>query len=374
MRLAVFSDTYFPQVNGVSVILGKMKDYMHDNGIEYVYFVPGDADEPGVFTFGGAKFPLYPELLITVPRYHKIEKILDEFKPDVIHLATEFSLGWQGMKYALRHQLPLTSTYHTNFVQYLSYYGMPFLEKPGWRYLRWFHNRCAVNFSPSLSTLRLLEQHGIPNLRHCPHGIDSQLFNPAYRSQELRSHYIDDPDGKILLYVGRIAPEKDLEVLMEAAALLNQRGLEYRLLIVGDGPSRRKLEELKIDNVVFCGYQRGQDLYDLYASADIFVFPSLTETFGNVVVEAMASGLPVVAALAGGVEDNLQPGKNGLAFTAGDACDMATQIESLLKQPDLLRTLARGALAHARSRNWEDILAEFYRVLEDLTVNDQEKV
>ncbi len=367
MRLAIFSDTYFPQVNGVSVILGKMKDYMQQNGIEYVYFVPGDKSEPGVFTFGGSKFPLYPELLITMPRYHEIARILDEFKPDVVHLATEFTLGWQGMKYALRHDLPLTSTYHTNFVQYLSYYGLPFLEKPGWRYLRWFHRHCQVNFSPSVSTLRLLEEHDIPNLRHCPHGIDSELFNPAYRSEAIRLRYMEDPQGKILLYVGRIAPEKDLEVLMEAAAHLNRRGLKYRLLMVGDGPARQKLEETKIENVVFLGYQRGQDLYDLYASADIFVFPSVTETFGNVILEAMASGLPVVAAPAGGVEDNLIEGHNGLAFKAGDAADMADQIEILIKQPELLATLAKGALDHARSRNWDGILADFYQTLYQLT-------
>ena len=360
MRIAVFSDTYFPQV---SVILGKMKDYMKQNDIEYLYFVPGDAAEPGVFTFGGAKFPLYPELLITMPGYHKIEKILNEFRPDMVHLATEFSLGWQGMKYALRHDLPLTSTYHTNFVQYLRYYGMPFLERPGWRYLRWFHNRCLVNFSPSVSTLRLLEEHGIPNLRHCPHGIDSELFNPLYRSEELRSRYVSGSEGIILLYVGRIAPEKDLEVLMEAAGLLNRRGLEYKLLMVGDGPSRHKLEELNIENILFLGYQRGQELYDLYASADIFVFPSVTETFGNVVLEAMASGLPVVAALAGGVEDNLLPGQNGLAFKPGDAFDMAGQIELLMTRAEMRRTLARGALEHARSRSWDEILADFYHVL-----------
>ncbi len=366
MRVAVFSDTYFPQVNGVSVILGKMKDYMQQNGIEYVYFVPGQKAESGVFTFGGAKFPLYPELLITMPSYHKIAKLLDDFKPDVVHLATEFSLGWQGMKYALRRGLPLTSTYHTNFVQYLGYYGMPFLEKPGWRYLRWFHKRCVINFCPSMSTLRLLEEHGIPNLRFCPHGIDSHLFNPAYRNEAIRLRYIDDPQDIILLYVGRIAPEKDLEVLMEAVRLLNRHGLKFRLLMVGDGPSRPKLEGQRIDNVIFCGYQRGQDLYALYASADIFVFPSVTETFGNVILEAMASGLPVVAAPNGGVEDNLLPGRNGLAFKAGDARDMAVQIEKLAAQPEVRQILAQGALEHARSRNWDSILADFYQAMGEL--------
>ncbi|MGI6469476.1 MAG: glycosyltransferase family 4 protein [Syntrophomonadaceae bacterium] len=366
MRIAVFSDTYYPQVNGVSVILGKMKDYMQRHNIEYLYFVPGDTAEPGVFAFGGTKFPLYPELLITMPSYHKIASLMDQFRPDIVHLATEFSLGWQGMKYALRHDLPVTSTYHTNFVQYLRYYKLPFLEKPGWRYLRWFHRRCQINFTPSISTLRLLEQHGIPNLRHCPHGIDSELFNPLYRSEKLRSGYLDSPEGILLLYVGRIAPEKDLEVLLKAAALLNQHGLQYKLLMVGDGPSRRKLENLNIDNVLFLGYKHGQELYDLYASADIFVFPSVTETFGNVVLEAMASGLPVVAALAGGVEDNLLPGKNGLAFKPGEAFDMAQKIEKLMTDKELRLTLSKGALEHARSRSWDGILADFFASLSEL--------
>ena len=366
MRIAVFSDTYYPQVNGVSVILGKMKDYMQHHNIEYLYFVPGDAAEPGVFTFGGTKFPLYPELLITMPSYLKIANIIDQFRPDIVHLATEFSLGWQGMKYALRHDLPLTSTYHTNFVQYLRYYGLPFLEKPGWRYLRWFHNRCQVNFTPSMNTLRLLQEHGIPNLKHCPHGIDSELFNPLYRSEELRSRYLDSPEGILLLYVGRIAPEKDLEVLLEAAGLLNQQGLQYKLLMVGDGPSRQKLENLNIDNVLFVGYKHGQELYDLYASADIFVFPSVTETFGNVVLEAMASGLPVVAALAGGVEDNLLRGQNGLAFKPGNALDMAEQMEKLMTQREMRLNLSKGALEHARSRSWDKVLDDFFATLSKL--------
>lgn len=366
MRIAIFSDTYFPQVNGVSIILGKMKEYMDMKGIEYVYFVPGDTVEPGVFSCGGRKFPFYPELLVTVPRYARIERILDEFKPDLVHVATEFTLGRKGMKYARRRSLPLTSTYHTNFVQYLGYYGFPFLERPAWGYLSRFHSRCDINFCPSLNTLGLLEKHGISSLRHCPHGIDSGLFNPAYRSEFLRKRYLPGGKGIILLYVGRMAPEKDLEVLMEAARLLNQCGLSYRLLMVGDGPSRRKLEDRGIDNVFFCGYLRGQDLYDLYASADMFVFPSVTETFGNVVLEAMASGLPVVATLAGGVEDNLLHGRNGLAFRSGDGKDMADKIKMMMKDGDLRQTLARGALEYARARSWDGIFADFYQTLDDL--------
>lgn len=364
MRIAVFTDTYYPQVNGVSVILKKMKDYMDAQGIQYVYFVPGHIEEPGVFACGGRNFPLYPELLVTMPRHRMVADVLDRFQPDLIHVATEFALGWQGIRYARRHQLPVSSTYHTNFVQYLKYYKLGFLEEPGWKYLRSFHNRCGLNFVPSLSTLRLLEEHGIPRLQHCPHGIDSHLFSPAYHSGTLREQYLPDGDGVLLLYVGRMAPEKDLEVLLEAARILNGRGLAYRLLMVGDGPSRVKLEAMQVENVVFCGYRRGQELYEMYASADIFVFPSVTETFGNVILEAMASGLPVVAAPAGGVEDNLLHQVNGLAFRAGDPLHMAEQMQAVIENDTLRHNLADQALLYARSRTWNQIFAEMFTNLQ----------
>jgi len=363
MRIAIFTDTYFPQVNGVSKYLEEMQKYMDNYDIDYQLFVPQKPigmEMNNITSFYGMPFLLYPELKISWPSRNRIKSTLDKFNPDVIYLPTPLSIGMAGLKYAKRNGIPIVSTYHTNFPQYLRYYHLDSLQKAVWKYLRWFHSFSQINFCPSMETIEQLQNHGINNLDLSNNGIDCAVFSPEIRSEELRKLFA--PEGEVLLlYVGRVAPEKDLDVLIRSIGLLNNAQVAFKLLVVGDGPALKALQEQDIANVIFTGYKSGRELQEIYASSDIFVFPSRTETFGNVILEAMASGLPVVAAYAGGVKESLIDMSNGLAFTPGDEKEMADCILRLVVDSKLRKILADNARSFALARTWDVIFSSFFR-------------
>ncbi|MEA4924102.1 MAG: glycosyltransferase family 1 protein [Syntrophomonadaceae bacterium] len=365
MRIAVFTDTYYPQVNGVSKYLEEMQKYMDNQNIEYKLFVPRKAASTeinNVTSFYGIPFALYPELRISWPRYSRVKSALEQFSPDLIYLATPISIGTAGLKYARKNNIPIVSTYHTNFPQYLSYYHLDSLQGALWQYLRWFHSFSRINFCPSLETVEQLQDHGIGNLMLCNNGIDCTSFSPDLSQEKLRAQLA--PGGEILLlYVGRVAPEKDLDILIGAVERLNHSEPAlpaFKLLVVGDGPSRKAWQEQELKNIIFTGYKTGHELQTIYASSDIFAFPSRTETFGNVILEAMASGLPVVASYAGGIKESLVDGYNGLAFAPGDAKAMADSILQLLVDAKLRQNLAENARKFALERTWDIIFARFF--------------
>jgi glycosyltransferase involved in cell wall biosynthesis len=364
MRVAIFSDTFLPQINGVTKTLAKLKDYMDKQGIGYKFFVPGEgvAAEPSgnVISFNSWNFFLYPECKIALPRYGGVKAALDEFQPELIHLVTPFSVGLMGLKYARDNNIPVVSSYHTNFTDYLKYYKLQMLESVCWRYFRWFHSFCRVNYCPSRDTLIKLQEKGINNLAIWGRGIDATKFSPEFRSQELRRRYTTGNE-LLLIYVGRIAAEKEIDVLLNAVALLNKKQLAFKLVVVGDGPERSQLEAEHIPNVIFTGYQFGRELQQLYATADIFVFPSSYETYGNVILEAMSSGLPVVGAYAGGVKENLMDMDNGLAFTSGSSEEMAEKIAQLLTDDQLRISLAKNAKRHAMTRDWDEVFLTLFK-------------
>jgi len=277
----------------------------------------------------------------------------------VSYVTTPLSIGRAGLKYARINGIPIVSTYHTNFPQYLRYYHLDSLQGAVWKYLRWFHSFSTVNFCPSMETIEQLQNHGIGNLILCNNGIDCASFSPEVCSEKLRNLFA--PEGEVLLlYVGRVAPEKDLDVLIRAIGLLNNTKVAYKLLVVGDGPSRKSLQEQDLKNIIFTGYKVGRELQEIYASSDIFVFPSRTETFGNVILEAMASGLPVIAAYMGGVKESLRDMSNGLAFTPGDEKAMADCIFKLLLDGQLRKNLAENARSFALARTWDTIFRRFF--------------
>ncbi|NPV91841.1 MAG: glycosyltransferase family 1 protein [Firmicutes bacterium] len=369
MRIALFSDTSLNQINGVAVNLLKMKDYMDRKGIQYRFFVPGASSDRNVLgsiiNSRSFNFLLYPECRIALPRYDVIKKELDRFRPDIIHLVNEFSMGLAGLKYGLGNHLPLVGSFHTNIPGYLRYYRAGFLENTAWRYMRWFHGHCLVNFCPSIDTMEELDKRGFINPEVLENGIDTDRFSPVWRDRGVLEKY-GIAESTVLLYVGRVAPEKDLDLLLDAMELLNRSGVDCRLLVVGDGPSRKKLEARNVDNVVFAGYLTGEELLTVFASADIFAFPSRTETFGNVVLEAMSSGLPVAAVYGGGVRDHLLHLQNGIACEPGDCRAMADALQRLVEDPGLRETLGRNAREYALTKSWNrvfDELFESYRAI-----------
>lgn len=369
MKVAIFTDTFLPQVNGVTNTLYQMKGYMDKKGIEYRFAVPGDRFNEDFFqktiSFQSFNFFLYPECKISLPRYQEVRETMGRFNPDVIHIVTPFSLGLTGLKYAKDAGIPLVSSYHTNFPQYLRYYNFDFLENALWHFFRWFHSNSCINFCPSRDTLTMLYEKGIRNLEVWGRGIDTQRFSPAFRSEKLRFEHGVKRDT-LLLYVGRIAPEKELSVLMDAVDILNAKGLMFKLLVVGDGPSRQELEDKNPGNVVFTGYKSGLELQRYYASSDIFVFPSGTETYGNVILEAMASGLPVVAAYSGGIKENLMDMYNGIAFEPGDSEAMAAAIQTLIQDKMLRERLAENARSYSQFRSWDSIFDNLFQKYREL--------
>jgi glycosyltransferase involved in cell wall biosynthesis len=246
------------------------------------------------------------------------------------------------------------SSYHTRFAQYLQFYHFGWLAGPTWHYLRWFHNRTRVTFCPTESIRQELCKQGIRQVGVWSRGVDSDRFHPAKRDTAIRERLGIRPDEVVLLYAGRLAAEKNLEMLYEAFQRLPQQ-VPLRLLLVGDGPLRGRLERDSDGRVIFAGYRHGEELAQLYASSDIFVFPSLTETFGNVVTEAMASGLAVVAFRAPGPKDVIQDGRTGVLVSEINARAFSTAVIPYLESPDARARLGRAARRWAEAQTWDSV-------------------
>lgn len=372
MRIAYFTDTYLPQINGVTNTLGRLGDYLKNRQIEHLIFAPQYEREPSGLTclcpspvarFKSVTLPFYPECRLSLPNYTKLAGIADRFRPDLIHLTDPLGIGLAGLRYAKERRIPVVSSFHTNFDAYLSYYKMEYLEGMVWALFQWFHNSCAMNFCPSQTTMQVLAAKGIENLALWARGVDSVRFSPHHRREEIRRRFISRPEQLLFLYVGRIAPEKDLDILTQSIKQVNQTHQEkIRFIIAGDGPYAQDMREQSDGNVLFTGYLQGAELSSLYASCDAFVFPSSTETFGNVVLEAMASRLPVITVRSGGVTDNVVDGQNGLLCAPRDEASLAEAMIRLADQDELREALAANALAHASSQSWNTI---FDRLLGD---------
>jgi glycosyltransferase involved in cell wall biosynthesis len=362
LKIAVFSDVYLPQINGLAFSLQKMQDYMNKNNIEYSFFVPqntGITKAHNITPVQSMKFILYPECRVTLPIYARIAKKLALFQPDIIHIMTPLSLGIMGLKYARDHQIPMTACFANDFAQYLSYYHLQALEPAVWKYLTWFHSHANMNFAHSQYSAERLQRKAINKITIWGNGVEVDEFSPQLFDSQLRNTYVNE-DEALLLYVGRLAAEKELEVIMAAAQVLDAKQVKYKLICVGDGPLRDSLVARNLPHVEFVGYKVGEELRQLYAAADIFVFASRIETYGNVILEAMASGLPVVAVDAGGVRENLRHGYNGISCAPGDYLAMAQGIELLLQDEGLRKSLAQNAREHALAKSWDNTFDQLF--------------
>lgn len=374
MRIAYFTDTYLPQINGVTHTLKKLSDYLVDQNIEHKFFAPEYEDKAfphssNVTRFKSISLPFYPECRLSLPLYSNLSRAVDNFQPDLIHLTDPLGIGLAGLKYARERDIPVVSSFHTNFDSYLKYYKMEYLEGFLWGFFQWFHSFSEVNFCPSLATWKVLESKNIRNLRLWSRGVDSFRFDPKYHSLNIRSNLLKADDKILFLYVGRLAVEKDLDILMNSIQMINQKDRNrIQFVFVGDGPYAKEMKALEEDNVIFTGYLQGQELSSLYASCDVFVFPSSTETFGNVVLEAMSSGLPVIAVNSGGVVDNVIHSYNGLLCTPRDSVALADAILKLTDDQSLRKQLASNARAYALTKSWDyifnQLLLDYQSVLE----------
>jgi len=368
MRIAYFTDTFFPQINGVSNTLDKLDKYLSKKGIGHLFLAPyypgteRNSEYVNVKRFKSVSFPVYPECRLSIPSYPNLCKIIKGFNPDLIHLVTPFGIGLSGLRFAKENSIPLVSSFHTYFDTYLKYYKLEILEETSWKFFRWFHEHCSINFVPSKDTLAKLSNHGIKNLELWSRGIDAEVFNPQYRDPSIRLTY--GAENKLmLLYVGRLAPEKDLDVLLEVIRHVNAvHPGKTCFVIAGDGPYAEEMHKYHIDNVFYTGYLRGRELSALYASCDAFICPSSTETFGNVALEAMASGLPVIASDSGGLKDNVIHYHNGFLCTPRNVQSFVKVISYLLENRECLGTLSINARKYALTKTWDSV---FDKLLSD---------
>lgn len=375
MRIAVFTDTFFPQINGVTNTLGKMTEYFKQNGVEYKVFAP-KYDEDADYSaerFYSLKFFLYPDCRIALPNLFRITQTLTEFKPDLIHLMTEFNMGITGLHFGKKNSIPTISNYSTNFSQYTDYYRLDFLKQGIWDYLKWFHNQNSVTLCPSSESQKLLRQYDISNTTIFSRGIDLQKFHPSYRDNKLRKQFGLE-DKIVFLYVGRVSCEKDLDVLSASYGRLKQKyGSRISFIITGEGPYLEKCKATLPPDTIFTGFKKGQELSRIYASGDIFVCPSSTETFGNVILEAMASGLPVIGADAGGLKELIIHNRNGLKFEARNSDALEKAMGELINDGDLRNRLRDNGIRFAGERSWDRIIGGLVDLYGGITAGKDRK-
>lgn len=359
MRVVYFTDTFLPQVNGVTKTLTRLLDYWDEKGVEHLVLAP-DQKEKDYFSYNVERFfslrlLFYPECRISFPNFFRMNAKIKEFRPDLIHIITEFNMGLAGLRYGERNQVPVATTFTTNFPNYLQYYNLQFLDKMCWDYERWVHNRGEKTFCPSNETKKLLNKQGIQKVGLWSRGIDCGLFHPGHKNIEWRRS-LGMEDKIIFTYVGRISVEKDLDILQETYQ--NLRNLyqdKIALIMVGDGPMAEKCKEDFPKDTLFLGYKKGKELAEIYASSDIFIFPSTTETLGNVVLEGMASGIPILGAGVGGVLDNLHHRENGLLCKPRNVGDFTMSAIELVENHRLRNQLGRQARQYAEQKSWKKV-------------------
>jgi len=369
MRIAYFTESLPPQTDGVAKTLSRLMETLEASGIDFRFyspFKPGTAFKWSERVRKVLSLPifLYSEYRLAVPFLHPLTWELDRYKPDLVHVASPSLLGLFGLSYARRRHVKAVSSYHTHFISYLPYYGLKKAEDAGWKFLKWFHNQFHRTYAPSRSAAGELTQRGIKGVEKWPRGVECDKFSPAFRNDELRRE-CGAGERPILLFVGRLVKEKDLDDLVDADRILAHAGHEYKIVIVGDGPMRPELETAMPD-AFFTGYQHGHRLSEWYASSDIFVFPSTTETFGNVILEAYSSGVPAVGVNKGGVTDIINHDVDGFLAKPNNPRHFADHVGILLKDPKRRRDMSSSARETARRFSWENVngaLIQSYRNL-----------
>jgi glycosyltransferase involved in cell wall biosynthesis len=359
LKIAIFSDTFYPDINGVAQTLKKFTNYLEGRRISYKVFAPNPVKNEYVsdhiHRLKSLSFFLYPECRLAFPNFMQVKSEIEQFSPDLIHVATPFTVGLCGLYFAKKYNIPIVGSYHTDFNDYLHFYDLEFLSNPLWKYMKWFHSPFKKLFVPSIDTLEKLKNRGFENLEIFPRGVDCQLYHPNYQKEVILNRY-GISKRFLLTYVGRLAPEKDLKTLMKIAnSLPPEMNKQIHWLIAGDGPLLEELQMAALPNMTFTGYLQGVGLAEVYSATDLFIFPSPTETFGNVVLEALASGTPVIGANAGGVKHIISNGVTGHLCEQGNAGDFVNRIVQLLGNDNYRVQLALNARKYALTQKWDQI-------------------
>lgn len=365
LRVAVVTETWPPEVNGVAMTIHRMVEWLSRRHSVTLIRVRQRGNQvgkpiPGVSTrmMPGLPVPRYHELRMGIPSTGTLKKSWQQDPPDLVHVITEGPLGWSAIRAANALGIPVISDFHTNFHQYTAHYGMGLFKPIALRYLRNLHNRTRLTLVPTQSLVEDLTDAGFRGLDVLARGIDTDLFNPARRQDTLRAHWGAGTHDPVLLMVSRIAPEKNLPLALEAYARVREQVPGARMVVVGDGPARAALAK-QHPQVHFAGMETGEALAEHYASADLFVFPSLSETFGNVTLEAMASGLAVTAFNYAAVREHIVDGQNGRAIPPADSAAFIDAVVKLARERLPTKQLGRAARETALEVNWNRIFERY---------------
>lgn len=374
LSIALVTETWPPEINGVAMTLNRLVRGLAERQHRIQVVRPRQPHETEVIAGRiherieevlrpGVAIPRYQGLRLGAPSGSMLRRLWTQRRPDVVHVATEGPLGFSALGAARALGIPLSSSFHTNFHDYSRHYALGFLRRPVMDYLRRFHNRTRFTMVPSDDLIAQLENEGFRNCVRLSRGIDTALFSPDHRDQELRRSWGVGPGGLVVLCVGRVAPEKDLPLAIEAFRRISPVCGDARLVVVGDGPLRERLER-ENPGVVFTGTVDDGALARHYASADLFLFPSQSETYGNVLMEAMASGLPCVGFDYAAARQHGEDGVNARLVPLGDREAFIAAVESLAVDRLAQARLGRAARTTAEAIAWDPVVSRFAELLD----------
>jgi glycosyltransferase involved in cell wall biosynthesis len=355
MRILFCTDTFLPEINGVTTVLATMRQGLRARGHEVFVAAPAyrspSGDESQVHRLSAMPCPGYRQVRLSWPWGRGLSRRFDDFAPDLVHVVTEGPLGLFGRQYARRRRLPLVSSFHTDFPRYAARYFGPLAVHPTRSWLRWFHSAARLTQTPSDVSRTELVALGLPRAVVWGRGVDSMWFHPRRRSETRRARL--GAAGRVLvLHVGRLAVEKDVDTLVAAFQSAQARlGDRAVFCVAGDGP-RAAAVRAALPFAKHLGFLSRDTLADLYSDADLFVFPSPTETCGLVALEAMASGVPVIGASAGGILESVRDGLTGTLVAAGNPAAFHRAIEALVEDVERREAMGQAARAFAVGRDW----------------------
>ena len=364
MKIDIVTDTFAPDVNGVAMTLGRLCDGLRRRG-HRVHVIRTGEGKRGETIAASIPLPGYREVRVGLPGPFKLRKRWLKRRPDAVYVATESPLGKSAVKAAKALGIPVATGFHTNFHEYMQRYSLGGLQPMAMAYLKRFHGRADCTLAPSPELVERLKAEGFDEVYLLGRGVDTELFDPAKRCEMLRGGWGARPGAPVAMLVGRVAAEKNLELAMDAFSEMRTAVPDLQCVVVGDGPVREKLAA-RYPWVHFAGVQLGEDLARHYASADVLIFPSETETFGNVVLEGMASGLVTVSYDYAAAARFVKHGENGLKAEKGDAEAFIRQAKAALafRHGHMLRIAAREL---AETQGWAQVVADFEARLESIT-------